>query len=137
MSYVAICRPSASSALLSSCSKLICTYRVFVTLKRHTHPLTAATVAVPVVALTSNLWVWAAPPVVVALVDLVEVDLVANSKDMEDITVVVDLMDRAVVVDMEAVALVDPVGLMAVEALMDQDPAVVVDDGKREWFIMG
>lgn len=75
---------------------------------------------------------------VVALVDLVEVDLVANSKDMEDITVVVvDLMDRAVVVDMEAVALVDPVGLMAVEALMDQDPAVVVDDGKREWFIMG
>lgn len=66
------------------------------------------------------------------------VDLVANSKDMEDITVVVvDLMDRAVVVDMEAVALVDPVGLMAVEALMDQDPAVVVDDGKREWFIMG
>lgn len=75
---------------------------------------------------------------VVALVGLVEVDLVANSKDMEDITVVVvDLMDRAVVVDMEAVALVDPVGLMAVEALMDQDPAVVVDDGKREWFIMG
>lgn len=73
-----------------------------------------------------------------ALVDLVEVDLVANSKDMEDIkVVVVDLMGRVVVVDMEAVALVDPVGLMAVEALMDQDPAVVVDDGKREWFIMG
>lgn len=70
---------------------------------------------VPVVALTSNLWVWAPHPVVEALVDLVEVDLVevdlvANSKDMEDITVVVvDLMDRA----------------------------VVVDYGKREWFIMG
>lgn len=34
-------------------------------------------------------------------------------------------------------ALVDPVGLVAVEALMDQDLAVVVDDGKREWFHNG
>lgn len=37
----------------------------------------------------------------------------------------------------EAVALVDPVSLVAVEALMDQDPVVVVDDGKREWFHNG
>lgn len=55
---------------------------------------------IPVVALTNNLWVWAAPPVVEALVDLVEVDRVVNLKDMEDttkdITVVVDLMDRVV-----------------------------------------
>lgn len=74
--------------------------------------------------------------------NLVEVDLVVNSKDMEDITVVVvDFMNRVVVADMadreEAVALVDPVGLVAVEALMDQDLAVVVDDGKREWFHNG
>lgn len=38
MSYVVVCRPSASSALLSSFSKLIRTYRVFVALKRHTQP---------------------------------------------------------------------------------------------------
>lgn len=109
-------------------------------LKRHTQPLTATIVVVPVVALTNNLWVWAALPVVEALVGLVEVGLVVNSKDMEDITVMVmDLMDRVMVVDMAdregAVDMVDRE--VVVEALMDQDPAVVVDDGKRELFHNG
>lgn len=76
------------------------------------------------VALTSNIWVWEAVPVVEAMVDLVEEDL----EDMEDImegimAAVVDMVDREVV---------DTVDRLAVEVLMGQEVVVVVDDGKRE-----
>lgn len=76
------------------------------------------------VALTSNIWVWEAVPVVEAMADLVEEDL----EDMEDImegimAAVADMVDREVV---------DTVDRLAVEVLMGQEVVVVVDDGKRE-----
>lgn len=76
------------------------------------------------VALTSNIWVWEAVPVVEAMGDLVEEDL----EDMEDImegimAAVADMVDREVV---------DTVDRLAVEVLMGQEVVVVVDDGKRE-----
>ncbi|OWZ64114.1 hypothetical protein AYX14_02063 [Cryptococcus neoformans] len=96
--------------------------------------------AVPAVALTNNLWVWGAVPVVEAMVDLVEEDL----EDMEDImegimAAVADMVDREVVdmvdrevVDMVDREVVDTVDRLAVEVLMGQEVVVVVDDGKRE-----
>ncbi|OWZ56774.1 hypothetical protein J007_01471 [Cryptococcus neoformans] len=88
--------------------------------------------AVPAVALTNNLWVWEAVPVVEAMADLVEADL-EDMEDMEDImegimAAVADTVDREVVDTVDR----DLVCPLAVEVLVGQEVVVVVDDGKRE-----
>lgn len=82
------------------------------------------------VVITNNLWVWvwAAVPVVEDLVDLEDImeGVLAAVVDSVGPEVVVDSVDREVVVG--------TVGLVAVEALADQEEVVVVvvDDGKQE-----